>query len=174
MKPPHPELNAAELRTIASRLMLIAEKQDQGSLENGVLETSSIFGDECLAEIARDELELRRSRHCFLDDDLFSEPAWDILLDLFLAQMEGRDVTVSGACVASGVPRTTALRYIDDLEERGLVLRFGSDTDRRVQHLAFTHFGMSKIKQTLRHYAAMRLRRDPVIAGGPPSLTLIK
>jgi DNA-binding MarR family transcriptional regulator len=177
MTEPHPELNAAELRTIANRLMLIAEQQAVEEASGD----AALFDDEALVQIAREELDLRRSRRCFLDEDLFSEPSWDVLLELFIANVEKSDLTVSNACVASGVPRRTAMRYVDDLEDRGLVMRYGCDKDGRVQYLALTHLGTTKLKKTLRHYAAIRLKRSvvrsvesQVPSAGPPHLSLVK
>ena len=42
--------------------------------------------------------------------DFFSEPSWDILLDLYVQTHEGRTVTVSQLSLATGAPPTTALR----------------------------------------------------------------
>jgi hypothetical protein len=43
---------------------------------------------------------------------LFADPAWDILLDLAAARIDGRMVAVSSLCIAAAVPATTALRWI--------------------------------------------------------------
>ena len=44
-------------------------------------------------------------------EGLFADPAWDIMLDLFAARIEGKDITVSSAGIAACVPPTTALRW---------------------------------------------------------------
>jgi DNA-binding MarR family transcriptional regulator len=170
----NPELDAAELRAIAGRLMLMAEQKEAPDRLDEAEDGQSLFGDELLAKLAREEYELRRSRQCFLDEDLFSEPAWDILLDLFASDIEGRKISVTSSCVASGVPRSTAMRYLADLEERGMVRRNGSERDGRVHYLTLTECGSSKIRQALRHYAAMRLRREPREFAGAAVLKLVK
>lgn len=63
--------------------------------------------------------------------DLFGEPAWDILLDLFIAREAGRQVYVSSACIAADVPATTALRWLAILQQRGLVERCDDMADGR-------------------------------------------
>lgn len=84
-------------------------------------------------------LRLRNTRaSIFGATDLFQDPAWDILLDLYAAHLEGRSVSVSSACIASMVPPTTALRWITVLEKRGLVLRANDDLDARRRHLFLT------------------------------------
>lgn len=54
-----------------------------------------------------------------------------MLLDLFVAAADGRDVSVSSACIASGVPNSTALRWIGELEREGMVVRRRDDRDAR-------------------------------------------
>lgn len=73
----------------------------------------------------------RQKRGDFLDSELFADPAWDILLDLTSAKLEGKVVPVSSACAASNVPMTTALRYIRHLVDAGLVKRWKDKTDAR-------------------------------------------
>ncbi len=62
---------------------------------------------------AKEYYRKRRLRErMFGNPDLFADPAWDILIDLFIASEEGRKISVSSACIASAVPTTTALRWI--------------------------------------------------------------
>jgi hypothetical protein len=59
------------------------------------------------AEI-RAVIRARRLRNQFFADELFADPAWDMLLDLFAAGLEKRRVSVSSLCIAAAVPPTTA------------------------------------------------------------------
>ena len=70
-----------------------------------------------------------RARH--FDAQLFADPAWDMLLDLTAARAEHTRVSVTSLCIASGVPATTALRWISQMVEQGLFVRVGDQTDRR-------------------------------------------
>lgn len=65
------------------------------------------------------------------DGALFGDPAWDILLDLFAAWLDGKRVSISSACIAAAVPPTTGLRYLGMLEDRGLIERDPDPHDRR-------------------------------------------
>ncbi len=83
---------------------------------------------EITAEFVRGIVRARRLRDEYLGSGLFADPAWDMLLDLFAARLEGRQVSVSSLCVAAAVPPTTALRWISVLETKGIILR---EADRR-------------------------------------------
>jgi DNA-binding MarR family transcriptional regulator len=82
--------------------------------------------------------ERRQREEAFAPFDLFGEPAWDLLLDLFIAGEERRAISVSSACIAAVVPPTTALRWIAALHERGLITRDADPDDRRRCLLALT------------------------------------
>ena len=83
------------------------------------------------AACVRGYLQARRRRENLFPADLFADPAWDILLDLFASSVEGRCVSVSDACVASTVPPSTALRWIARLEELNFVHREADPNDAR-------------------------------------------
>jgi len=84
------------------------------------------------SELARQTYDDRRRRSkIFGSDDLFGEPAWDILLDLFIAAKERRRVSVTSACIGSAVPSTTALRWITILERQDLLVREADPGDAR-------------------------------------------
>lgn len=76
-------------------------------------------------------IKLRQTRSAHFHGDLFSDPCWDMLLDLMEARLSEKRISVSSLCIASGVPQTTALRRIEDLIAAGLVSREDDPTDRR-------------------------------------------
>jgi DNA-binding MarR family transcriptional regulator len=113
--------------------------------------STSTSSREELAEKAEAILNLRRARNeIFGDAGLFGEPAWDILLDLFLSEERSKLISISSACIASGVPSTTALRWIKVLEDRGLVFRQPDATDSRRTYLRLTYRGKSLLEDVLR------------------------
>jgi hypothetical protein len=85
----------------------------------------------------------------FGDPTLFVNPALNILLDLYISQQDGHAVNVSNACVASGAPATTALRYIARLSQIGLVQKTEDTRDHRVCYLALTPFGLDNVVRAL-------------------------
>jgi hypothetical protein len=78
----------------------------------------------------------------FGDPTLFANPALNILLDLYISAREAQPVNVSSACVASGAPATTALRYIARLSQLGFVRKAEDTRDHRVAYLTLTQDGM--------------------------------
>ena len=80
----------------------------------------------------------RQLRARFFDGDLFADPAWDMLLDLTAARAEHSRVSVTSLCIASGVPPTTALRWIGQMTEAGLLQRVEDETDRRRAFITLT------------------------------------
>ena len=80
----------------------------------------------------------RQLRARFFDGDLFADPAWDILLDLTAARAEHLRVSVTSLCIASGVPPTTALRWIGQMTDTGLLLRVDDEADRRRAFIALS------------------------------------
>jgi len=86
-------------------------------------------------------LGVRKRRETVFGDDLFGEPAWDLMLDLFVQHVERQKTSSTSAAIAARVPPTTALRYLNSLVRKGLVMRHVSDHDLRVQHVALSDYG---------------------------------
>jgi DNA-binding response OmpR family regulator len=80
----------------------------------------------------------RQLRSRFFEGELFADPAWDMLLDLTAARAEQSRVSVTSLCIASGVPPTTALRWIGQMTEAGLLQRNEDETDRRRAFITLT------------------------------------
>ena len=87
--------------------------------------------DLSLGRLVKEILRSRRKREKVFGGALFGEPAWDILLELYAAQLTGQDVPVSSICEASAVPPTTALRWVVRLEKEGWVQRKRDHSDAR-------------------------------------------
>lgn len=88
--------------------------------------------------LVRRIIRQRQLRGRFFDAELFADPAWDMLLDLTAARAEHKRVSVTSLCIASGVPPTTALRWINQMTEFGLLARIEDDIDRRRAFIALT------------------------------------
>lgn len=73
--------------------------------------------------VVRAAIRAWRERACYLPPELFSDAAWGMLLELLHAEICERRVSVLRICKASGASRSTAIRWLKVLEERGLVIR---------------------------------------------------
>lgn len=87
-------------------------------------------------------LKLRRNRERFFDAEMFADPAWDILLELYAARLGQRKISVGSLCVAAAVPGTTALRWIAMLQSKGLIERNADPLDGRRFHLSLSNPGL--------------------------------
>jgi len=83
------------------------------------------------ASQVRDLIKARRLRDQYFDAELFADPAWDMLLDLMAARLEGVKVSVSSLCIAASVPPTTALRWIKTMTDEKIFLRTADEKDGR-------------------------------------------
>lgn len=83
------------------------------------------------ASSIRSAIASRRLRDSYFPGELFADPVWDILLELTAAKLDGQRVPMSALCAAAGVPATTALRHIHDLESRKMVIRRPDPNDKR-------------------------------------------
>ena len=94
---------------------------------------------------ARAEYDKRRKRAKHFPQGLFGEPAWDMLLDLFVSCQNGTEISVTSACIAAYVPATTALRWLQNLELTGFVERFADAKDKRRYIVRLTEVGYSSM-----------------------------
>jgi hypothetical protein len=86
---------------------------------------------EIAPDTVRAVIRARRLRSRFFAEDLFADPAWDMLLDLTQAEIAQVRVPVSSLCIAAAVPATTALRWIKTLTDTGLLVRRADPHDGR-------------------------------------------
>jgi DNA-binding MarR family transcriptional regulator len=110
--------------------------------------------DAVLLELARQIYQARRDRSLLADwQDLFGEPAWDMLLCLLIASHDGRQVTAKQACAAAGVPTSTALRWLHTLGDRGIVDWETDAKDRRRHFVSISAKGLEELNRYLRFVA---------------------
>jgi len=83
------------------------------------------------AEAVRTVIRARRLRARYFPEELFADPAWDMLLDLLQAEIAHLRVPVSSLCIAAAVPATTALRWLKTMVDKGLFLRRADPHDGR-------------------------------------------
>jgi len=84
-----------------------------------------------LGEYVERMRKLRLKRNDVIGAEMFRDPAWDMLLDLFASHERGERVSAIALSLSSGVPQSTALRTIQRLEEKGLIVREGDPDDLR-------------------------------------------
>jgi DNA-binding MarR family transcriptional regulator len=100
-----------------------------------LLPTAAAADRSAVAATVERLIALRRKRGSFFSAALFSEPAWEILLVLALADARYHRLTVSKLCERIDAPATTALRWIRLLTENGLIVRSDDVTDKRRKYV---------------------------------------
>ena len=95
--------------------------------------------------LVRHVIRLRRLREQVIGQNLFADPGWDILLDLTLARLEGRQTSVSSLCIAASVPTSTALRWIRSLQKAGVVACNADPGDGRRSHVEISDNAFEKM-----------------------------
>lgn len=127
--------NAARLRQLSDEMGRIAATLARLSTGPGSPAVKPIAdrgaAPQVDAEIVRSVIRARRLRSRFFSEELFADPAWDMLLDLMQAEIAQLRVPVSSLCIAASVPATTALRWIKTMTEQGLFVRRADPHDGR-------------------------------------------
>lgn len=98
----------------------------------------------------REILRQRRNRDRFFDAELFADPAWDILLELYAAELGQLRISVGSVCNGSSVPPTTALRWINLLERKGLIQRRADPRDARRVFLSLSSSALQAMESYFR------------------------
>ena len=110
------------------------------------------------AELAAWLFMARRLREEVLGADLFSDPAWDIILDIYAANARGEKVQISSLSPMSGVPSSTARRWAHKLIARGLLERERDPRDKRLTFVRLSTEGRERIISFI----------NRLVAKGPP------
>jgi DNA-binding MarR family transcriptional regulator len=110
---------------------------------NGPNEESS---RENLLSTARFSLEARQGRAEHFSPAMFGEPAWDLLLALYVTQADTPAPAVSSLAKSAGIAITTAFRWIDYLEEKRLIERQRSSDDGRALTVGLTEDGRARLE----------------------------
>lgn len=140
-----------ELRRVAQLLLNLAatSPRDPAQKDLDLQRPPSSIKMSDLASMAKKEMRARHLREEYLPRDLFAEGGWNVLLDLFVAEVEKTRVSITDACIASNLPTTTALRHIHLLVERALVERRRDPNDGRREFLRLTREGLETMCATL-------------------------
>lgn len=98
---------------------------------------------------AKAVLRARRSRARHFDRSIFGEPAWEILLLLYVADSREGRLRVGRLAELVATPLTTALRWVGHLEKEQLLARKSHPTDKRIVFIQLTDQGRTSIEAYL-------------------------
>lgn len=157
-RPPLPSKVVLSKRDVADAARLLSILLDQKSepmeVSLGADETScsgrlADADATALADLARKVFKARRARQRFFSKAMFGEPAWDMLLALYMMDITGARQTVGRLTDLSNSPATSALRWLRYLEREKLILREPHPNDRRVTFVELSSKGRSALEDYL-------------------------
>ena len=128
--------NAARLRQLSEEVSRIASTLARLSTGPSVAAQRPVQAPDAeappvSADMIRSVIRARRLRARYFSEELFADPAWDMLLDLLQAEIAHLRVPVSSLCIAAAVPATTALRWLKTMVKEGLFVRRADPHDGR-------------------------------------------
>ncbi|MFD1950963.1 hypothetical protein ACFSGX_09315 [Sphingomonas arantia] len=135
---------SCELRELADEL---EARADRIAAVPSVVDEPVAQGDILMR--CRELREHRRRRRAFFPAELFHEPAWDMLLTLYVARAERRTMHVKTLVSAADAPITTSQRWIEQLARLELVVRTDDVGDRRRVEVALSDKAAAAIERYL-------------------------
>ncbi len=133
------------VRELTQRVAELEAKAVDDGLGAPALELS----DDKLATLASSIYRTRQQRRKYFDPALFAEPAWDMLLDLFINRVRGARVSTTSLCLAAGVPQATGVRWIGVLAGQTLIRRYRAPDDARLMLVDITPQGYQLMRRCL-------------------------
>lgn len=139
----------SEFHKLLRELLQRVGELEVRAAENGQGPPSRGFSDDKLASLAGAIYRMRQHRQAYFDVALFAEPAWDMLLDLFINKVRGARVSTTSLCLAAAVPHATGIRWIRTLRDHDLLRRYRAPDDARLMLIEITTRGYQLMRQCL-------------------------
>lgn len=124
-----------EIQGISARLQRIASSLRSGAIptqnQSVTVQWQDPVGRQEMANAVDAIIKSRQRRARYFDPGLFADPAWDILLSLYQAELAQRRTCTTNLCADANVPATTALRWIKSMSDDGILIRRPDPLDAR-------------------------------------------
>lgn len=104
--------------------------------------------------------KLRRVRSENLPAGLAVEASWEILLDLYVSELRSERTSLTALGGSAGVPLTSGLRRIHELESKGMLMRTPDEKDRRRAAAHLTEKGRETVQSFIRSYVTFCRESD--------------
>ena len=106
-----------------------------------------MVSDDRAVDTAATLLGMRRARAEVFPADLFSEPAWDLLLELFVADGRGERLTGAEVSQRCNVPPQILSRWLRVLSQRELII--GDGLGNLADELTLSGAGMAGMERVI-------------------------
>lgn len=147
------DVYSSELRRIRDTVDRLLNEGANGAVLDGHDGTLSKSTQD-LSRAVKRILRFRDLRNEVFEGHLFADPAWDMLLEIFMCDLTQQRISVSAACAGSRVPATTGLRWAKLLEKRGILIRRDDPLDSRRVHLSLSEEAFTKMRLLMEHRMA--------------------
>lgn len=94
-------------------------------------------------------IRARKHRDQAFGDDLFFDPAWSILLELYVHHRQQVATSITLLCQSVKIPPSTGLRWIALMEKRGLITREADPFDKRRSYARLTPEAIERVERAL-------------------------
>lgn len=148
---------SGQLRSIADDSLAVFES---GGTVPAQRFKAAIAPDPRASKTVRAVQRARMERSRILGEDLFSDPAWSILLELYAFALEQRRITISAISRRANVSLTTVLRWLDALGKKELIQRDCDPFDARMVRVSLTPKGMAAMHDLFATIECVQLRFD--------------
>lgn len=127
----------------------MTEGKDSSDDDQMLISRSMDDGD--LISRAEKYLNWGRLKSRILDsgNGLFANSCWNMCLDIFICDLKDQRITVSSIAHSSGIPMTTAMRYINVMVEQGLLHKTPNSADNRMIFVSVSENCSEKIRELL-------------------------
>lgn len=122
-------------------------QQVQRAPEAAIVESDS---EAQLTALAKRLVSQRKARRDFFPADLFHEPAWEMMMALFIARDEAQAMNIKTLVACADAPVTTAQRWLEYLAKLGMVTRTIDPLDRRRMEVQLSDKGRESMTLYLR------------------------
>jgi len=109
---------------------------------------SEVMPPEVLLARAQYILRVRRSRERLMGRAMIGEPAFDLLLCLYVRSGQ-REISLTSLAKPAGIPYSSAMRWIAYLADKGFVARGKCESDRRATSVHLTPRGRAAMDELL-------------------------
>ncbi len=139
------------IKDLTAKLSAVAEEfNGRVAQASEPIAAGDVPSEAMLVERANAVLAERRMRRQFLPEELFHEPAWDMLLALFVSRDDRAPMNIKALVSMSDAPVTTSQRWIEHLHKLKLIDRVIDPTDRRRVEISLSHTGEQAMRSYLR------------------------
>lgn len=117
----------------------------EAHLWNGTAAVQPTFA---LEQRAADMLRVRSAGKAYLGRPALAEPGWKLMLCLFALGETPRKPHIRSIAARADIPHTTAHRWLDELERRGLVILSTHREDKRATSVQLAPAGRKAMEET--------------------------